>query len=142
MRERSKMKKILVLFVLMAAVSLMASGVAVAGSRIFISNLHCNGYGNDNKYPNREYVTFKNSSGARIAMGGWKVHDRGHIHVYTFHRGFHLGPYRSVTLRTGYGVDTASTVHWNKRSAVWNNTGDTATLLDAHGRVVSRRTCR
>lgn len=136
------MKKILVLFVLMAAVSVIASGVALAaGSRVQVSALHCDASGNDYNNLNGEYVVFKNTSSQRIAMGGWKVHDRGGKHVYYFPQGFKLGAHASVTLHTGSGRNNASNLHWGMKAPVWNNDGDTATLLDRHGRFISRRSC-
>lgn len=130
---------------LLAAVmvaSTLVSGVAYAtGSRVQITKLQCNAPGNDYNNLNGEYVVFKNTSSERIAMGGWKVHDRGGKHVYYFPKGFKLGAHASVTLHTGSGRNSAANLYWGMKAPVWNNDGDTATLLDRHNRVVSRLSC-
>ena len=49
-------------------------------------------------------------------------------------------PAPSVTVRSGCGTDTATDLHWcNAGTAVWNNSGDTAFLLDPAGNVVDSR---
>lgn len=136
------MKKAIILLVAMALVSVMAGGVALAaGARVQVSALHCDAYGNDYHNLNGEYVVLKNTSGARINMGGWKVHDRGTKHTYIVSRGFRIAPWSKVTLHTGQGRNTATNLYWGLRAPVWNNDGDTATLLDNLGRFLSQRSC-
>ena len=45
----------------------------------------------------------------------------------------------SVKVFTGKGVDSASELYIGMESLVWNNKGDTATLKDASGHIVSQR---
>ena len=46
-----------------------------------------------------------------------------------------------MTVHTGCGADTGTDLFWcNEGSAVWNNDGDTAFLLDPRGNVVDTRT--
>jgi len=34
---------------------------------------------------------------------------------------------------TGSGVNSSHALYWESNQAVWNNTGDTATLIDLEG---------
>jgi hypothetical protein len=48
-----------------------------------------------------------------------------------------LEPGATVRVFTGCGSDSAASLYWcNTGSAVWNNSGDTAFLLDPAGNVV------
>ncbi len=90
---------------------------------------------------NSEYVVRKNITGQVARMGGFRVFDAGRIHTYPFQRDFRLGPNKSVTLHTGKGRNGGGHIYWGRSSAVWNNTGDTTTLIDRRGRVLDRLGC-
>jgi hypothetical protein len=72
-------------------------------------------------------------------MTGWKLHDGAQRHTYVFPQ-FVLAPGAEVKLWTRAGTNDAANLYWGQRVAVWNNKGDTGTLLDAGGAVVSRYT--
>lgn len=90
---------------------------------------------------NGEYVQLKNMTRKAINLQGWTVRDetRRPDHVYTFKR-FILRPGKIVTLRTGRGRDTATTVYWGRSGGtlayIWNQVRDTAYLRDPSGRLV------
>jgi hypothetical protein len=44
-----------------------------------------------------------------------------------------------VRVFTGCGTHTATELSWCNNSAVWNNDGDTAFILDASGNIVDSR---
>jgi hypothetical protein len=84
---------------------------------------------------NAEYVTVVNAGKATQQLTGWAVKDSyGHRYVFP---SLSLKPGKSVRLRTGQGKNTATDVYWGQTETyIWNNDGDTATLLDAKGRPV------
>lgn len=123
------------------AMVVLACGIAFAGSAVQISRLQCDAPDNDHVTTNSEYVVFKNTTGKVARMGGFKVFDKGRIHTYKFPRGFKLGAKKSVTLHSGKGRNGGGKLYWGSGSAIWNNTGDTATLIDRRGRVLDRHGC-
>jgi Lamin Tail Domain len=134
-------KRAILVFAVMGAVFLVASGMALAATRVTIPIIHYDARGNDNLASNlnNEYVVFKNNTNTAIRMRGWKVHDEGRIHVYTFPT-FRLGAGKTVTLHSGRGTNTSSHLYWQRSyGAVWNNTGDTVTLRNPLGKVVVSR---
>jgi len=144
-RERSRLVRRLVLLLVVGSLALvLASGVALAASRVQASGLHCDASGNDNYSSNLngEYVVFKNSANRGIRMGGWKVHYKGRIHTYRFPSGFKLGAGKTVTLHSGKGNNGNGHLYWGRSNgAVWNNDGDTATLRDRSGGFLDSRSC-
>jgi micrococcal nuclease len=136
------MRKTISVSVLVTVMVVLACGVALAaGSRVNISTLRCDAPNNDHETLNSEYVVFKNTSGRVVRMEGFKVFDKGRIHTYRFPNNFRLRSRDSVTLYTGSGRNTSSRLYWGQGSAVWNNTGDTATLINRNGRVLDRQSC-
>ncbi len=96
-----------------------------------------NAPGNDNDNKNEEYVCVVNQAAGVIDLSGWMLHD-AYGWKYTFPN-FILGAGADVRVRTGCGEDTALDLHWCKdETAVWNNDGDCANLLDAAGELVSQ----
>jgi len=49
-----------------------------------------------------------------------------------------LYPGRSISIHTGRGKDNDTNLYWNRKSAVWNDEGDLAVLIDDRGAI---RTC-
>lgn len=94
--------------------------------------------GNDNQNREEEYVCFTQRGAQPIDLTGWSVRDD---HGWTYSVPvFSLAPGASVRLRTGCGVDTDTDLYWCKPDAyaVWNNAGDTVTLLDPQGVLIAR----
>jgi micrococcal nuclease len=115
-----------------------ACGDETAGAELAISEVRFDADGDDNENLNDEWVQITNRGGSAVAMTGWVLKDTSATHRYAFPRGFVLEPGADVTVRTGCGADTATDLHWcNEGSAVWNNSGDTAFVLDPAGGIVS-----
>jgi len=85
-----------------------------------------------------EYVLIKNIGAGALDMGGWKLSDAAN-NTYTF-PAFTLAAGTEVKVWVKTGTDDAANLYWNRASAVWNNGGDTATLRDTQGAVVSTYT--
>jgi hypothetical protein len=85
--------------------------------------------------PSGEYVVIRNVDSVTIDMTGWQLYDFGSNYRYTFPP-FTLAPGASVQVWTGTGTNDAFNLYWGQRQAVWNNTGDTATLVRADGSFV------
>jgi hypothetical protein len=85
-----------------------------------------------------EYVRIKNETDAPVDLSGWTLRDSG-PHAYTF-PAFVLAPGAEIQLWTKAGVDDATNLYWGDNSPVWNNSGDTATLLNRDGAQVSSYT--
>jgi hypothetical protein len=82
----------------------------------------------------REYVNIVNTGGPQ-QMQGWTLRDAaGHTFVFP---AFLLPGGDRVKVWTGAGRADAQNLYWGRKQAVWNNTGDTATLSDAAGTAVN-----
>ncbi len=90
---------------------------------------------------NPEIVVIENTGNSSQDLTGWKVEDDGPKYTFDFSGGFSLEPGYSVALISGEsGEDSNKTIYWNKRT-VWNNDGDTASLFDSSGKLVSAMKC-
>ena len=78
-----------------------------------------------------EYFTLKNSCSYSIDMSSWTANDNS-IWVYTF-PAFNLASSGEVTVITGSGSNSQTTLYWGRGSAVWNNGGDTLYLNVSNG---------
>jgi micrococcal nuclease len=107
-------------------------------SGLRVADVHYDAAGNDNENLNDEYVVFENVGDETLILGGWTVRDEAD-HTYEFPEGFELGPGELVTLYTGSGDDTPTSLYWGRTGAVWNNGGDTVTLVDDSGATVLER---
>ena len=100
---------------------------------IISANFDADGY--DNANPNGEWVDIRNDDTVTVDMTGWRLEDEGPNFTYDFPDGFTLAPGVTVRVRVGVGTDTATTLYWGLGSAVWNNSGDTASLAGHLGAV-------
>ncbi len=109
---------------------------AAAETDLMVSALLHDAPGDDNFNLNGEWVEITNAGTTRTPLAGWVMKDTTASHRYSFPATFVLDPGRTVRLHTGCGLDTSTTLHWcNRDSAIWNNTGDTAFLLDPAGNI-------
>lgn len=93
--------------------------------------------GDDNTNQNGEWVEIVNADSAPVDLTDWVLKDESASHRYSFPDGFTLRPGASARIHTGCGDDTATILYWCvSGSAVWNNDGDTAFLLDPGGNIV------
>ncbi len=117
-----------------------ACGAGATGAEVSIGEIRFDADGDDNANLNDEWVQITNGGGVRVDLTGWVLKDESASHRYGFPGGFGLDPGASVTVRTGCGSDSSSDLHWCiSGSAVWNNSGDTAFLLDPAGNIVDSR---
>jgi hypothetical protein len=84
-----------------------------------------------------EYVRIANSTDSAINMTGWTLRDAWGKHSFSF-PAFMLAPGAVVQIWTKSGQNDTAHLYWGQPGAVWNNTGDTAILLDARGNEVAR----
>jgi Lamin Tail Domain/Protein of unknown function (DUF1524) len=104
-----------------------ANGAPASG--MTVSSLDCAG----------ETVTVTNGGSVPAGLTGWSIHDEGANHTYRFAAGYTLAPGVSATVRSG-GPPGPGELAWTNQN-VWNNTGDTAYLVNAAGTVMSTRSC-
>jgi hypothetical protein len=80
-----------------------------------------------------EYVVLQNDSSVPVNLRGWTLRDeQGDTYTFPAHT---LVPGATVNIWTRSGADDAQNLYWNRTAAVWNNSGDTATLSSPTARV-------
>lgn len=105
---------------------------------LVITEVNADAPGDDHANKNGEWVTIRSQSGA-ADLTGFVLKDESATHRYEFPAGFVLPEGASVRVFTGCGTNSEVNLYWcNARSAVWNNSGDTAFLLDPNGNVVAQ----
>jgi hypothetical protein len=93
--------------------------------------------GDDNINLNEEWVRIRNVGDDPEALDGWAIKDESASHRYYFPLDLLVAGGESLTVHTGCGQDSKLDLYWcNTGSAVWNNDGDTAFLLDPSGNIV------
>ena len=116
------------------------STLAPAGGRVTIGGAQFDAPGNDNENKNGEWIQVTNSGTESAELSGWRIEDEGPNHTYRFPNGTLIPAGATITLYTGCGPDSATELYWCvSGSAVWNNSGDTAHLIDPNGTIVSTR---
>jgi len=111
-----------------------------APSALRITHIEADAPGNDNDNLNGEWVEIHNAGTEAADLTGWVLKDESASHRYHFPDGFPIDVGAVVLVFTGCGNDTSDELYWCERgSAVWNNSGDTAFLLDPSGNTVHHR---
>lgn len=87
-----------------------------------------------NRSLNREWVEITNNTRRTINLDGWALRDEGG-HRYTFDH-YRLDGRATVRVHTGHGRDTRTDVYQDRRTHVWDNRSDTATLRNDHRRFI------
>lgn len=86
-----------------------------------------------------EWVQIRNFGAADLNMDGWTLSDAS-SHIYGF-TDFNLSAGGYVKVRSGSGgsgANNATDLYWTT-STIWNDAGDTATLKDSSGRIVTTK---
>jgi competence protein ComEC len=78
------------------------------------------------------------ASKCRVSKLG-EITDKGAKHTYYFPSSHTLKARATVTLRSGLGTNTSSTLYWKKNIFIRNNEGDKAYLYNTQGKLVSTR---
>lgn len=99
-----------------------------------VTTVHADAPGNDHENPNGEWANLTARSNETVELGGFELSDEAG-YTYRF-PDVQLAPNQTLTVYTGTGTDGENELYWGRDSAVWNNAQDTATLHDAHGRLV------
>ncbi|WP_419942181.1 lamin tail domain-containing protein [Candidatus Palauibacter sp.] len=107
-------------------------GEGNAGIRI---RVHADAPGNDHRNPNGEYAVIENLESEDRAVGGWTLCDRAN-HCFHFPPDAVVAAGGRLVVHTGSGQADGTRYYMGRRQAVWNNTGDTATLYDSEGAAV------
>ena len=115
-------------------ISSAAAAASASSTGVTIAHIEFNPPGRDVE---GEYVLIRNTSSAPVSLTGWQLEDGQARHTYVFPTCV-LAPGAELKLWTRAGVNDSANLYWGQRVAVWNNEGDTCTLLDATGAVVSR----
>ena len=76
-----------------------------------VAEIHADAEGNDHENLNDEYITFENAGGDSIQLGGYTVRDAAD-HVYRVPSGTTLDAGAEITLFTGSGDDTDTSLYW------------------------------
>ncbi|MGP5088743.1 lamin tail domain-containing protein [Brachybacterium tyrofermentans] len=131
--------------VLLAVAALLLTLFAAAPSAeaatvkpLDITTMHYDPAGSDkanNTGYNKEYIVLKNTGTKTLTLTGYTLRDKG-PQKFAFPKGTKIAPGKTLTIRSGKGKNSASTLYWNKASYIWNNTGDTARTYDAKGRLL------
>jgi hypothetical protein len=82
-----------------------------------------------------EYVDIRNYDNSPISMAGWRLEDAAG-NGYDFPDDFVLGLDATVRVHQCNGPNDSANLYWGRCSAVWNNDGDTAKLINPFGIVV------
>lgn len=114
-----------------------ACGPALTAALLRIEQVMYDAPGDDSQNLNGEWVAIGNVGDTPVDLSGWVLKDESASHRYYFPSGFVLLADGSVTVHSGCGADTHATLYWCvSGSAIWNNSGDTAFLLDSSGNIV------
>jgi hypothetical protein len=133
-------KRIVVIFLAMCLVlgtlpSALGATSSSSSNSVYINTLYV---GAPHQTQNQEYVQITNKGTTSVNLKGWKIKDQDAKHTYAF-PSYTLKSKSTVTLRSGTGKNSGSTLYWNKNIFIWNNEGDTAYLYNAQGKLVSSK---
>jgi hypothetical protein len=128
-------------FLAVAALAAVAALVGVTGPAAAAPLMRFHGAQYDapgadtrtNSHLNQEWISLVNTSASPIQLRGWKIRDKAG-HVFTFGTTTIAARGGRVWLHTGKGTATPGHRYWGSGNYIWNNTGDTATLINAAGR--------
>jgi len=105
--------------------------------RAAITGIHADAADDDRRNLNGEYALVRNTGAAAINLAGWKLSagDRGQrfsLVRYPLKKG------ATVRIHTGRGTSRAGHLFLGSGRPIWNNDGDSATLIDPNNVAVSR----
>jgi len=90
--------------------------------------------GNDSENLNDEWIRLGNQGEEIVDLTGWSIKDESATNRYSFPSGFSIIPGEEVIVYSGCGEDFGTSLYWcSVGSAIWNNDGDTAFLIDPSG---------
>lgn len=105
----------------------------IGTERISLLSFQYDAPGEDNEALGEEFFVLQNNGNTALSLLNWYVMDAsGRRYVF---KDIVLDPDDTITVRTGVGVDTDTDVFWNQSIGVWNNGGDTLSLIIPSGAV-------
>jgi hypothetical protein len=129
--------RMLVPVIAVGAASVVCAAVPATASTpaVHLARIQYDAPGKDTTHNvNGEDVKITNSGHSSVSLKGWTLRDpKNHVFTFPSHT---LRPGASVWVHTGKGRDSGATLYWGMGWHVWNNTGDTASLRDSHGKSV------
>jgi Lamin Tail Domain len=105
--------------------------------RAAITGIHADAAGDDRRNLNDEYALVRNTGAAAINLAGWKL-DAGDRNQRFSLASYSLKKNATVRIPTGRGTTRAGHLYLGSGRPIWNNDGDTATLIDPHNIAISR----
>ncbi len=110
---------------------------------LHITSFRADPEGDELEDPNREYVRIVNITSQPLSLEGFRVED-AQGNTYTF-GSVSLAPGHSVLLRSGIGADQTDpaeqiVIYWNSLEPIWNNEGDTCSIYEPEGKLVTSKT--
>lgn len=111
--------------------SFEGSSRASAATSVAVSATQIDAPGSEFDNLDAETVTLLNTGNEPLSLAGWTVRDTT-MHVFTF-GDRDLAPGETVTIVTGEGEATRSTVYWGRDAPVWNNNDDRVIVQRADG---------
>lgn len=112
-----------------STVSTLGAAAAASPALVSIAHIEFDPPGRD---IDGEYVLLRNDGTAPADLAGWTLVDGGGKHTFTFPART-LAPGAELKLWTRAGAADGANLFWGNSTAIWNNSGDTATLNDATG---------
>lgn len=106
-------------------------------AEIVIGEVHADPPGADQEDLNGEWIILRNASAFPVGLGGWMVRDESSLHRFRFPPGAVLDTHGELIVFSGCGDDQPGRLYWCAIGPVWDNSGDTAFLLDADGLMVA-----
>ena len=86
---------------------------------------------------NQEYIQVRNTGTKALNLTGYRIVDAG-PKSFAFPKNFTLAKGATVTIRAGKGTNSKTTLYWQNKGYVWNNTGDVARLMSPKGAQLER----
>jgi hypothetical protein len=93
--------------------------------------------GRDTSVGEGEYVLIRNAASNVVSLTGWRLVD-SFGHQLRITKVLDIQPGSEIEIHTGPGSDTSSKVFAGRRSAIWNNEGDTVFLKTPDGQVMDQ----
>lgn len=105
---------------------------------MLIISVQADAPGRDDENLNGEFIIIENQTETSIDLTGWIIRDESSIHRFTFPDDTQVPSGAFVVVLTGCGEDRSDEFYWCNSSPVWDNSGDTAFLLDDNGDIHHR----
>lgn len=102
--------------------------------KMSIIQINARSKGDDRKNLNGEWIVISNNTGFNVNMTDFTLRDNSD-RLYAFGN-FILANGSEITIYSGAGDDDPNSLYWKSKAPIWNNSGDTAILKNADGRLI------